>query len=74
MNSVQITAEIVASARQTLPAAHATHYGVMDVEVLSADGRRAMIEFERVLIRREDGESEWCWEAITCWPTEPSSD
>jgi hypothetical protein len=74
MNHIQITSEIVAHARRTLPAAHATNYGVMDVEVLSADGQPAMIEFERVLIRREDGECEWRWEAITCWPTEPSSD
>jgi hypothetical protein len=56
MNHVQITSEIVATARQTLPAAHATNYGVMDVEVLSADGQPAMIEFERVLIQREDVE------------------
>jgi hypothetical protein len=74
MNHVQITIDIVSRARQSLPAANASNYDVMDIEVLASDGRPAMIEFERVLIRREDGECEWRWEAITCWPTEPSSD
>jgi hypothetical protein len=67
MSRVSISREIVASARMSLPPAASTAYNVMDVEVTSSDGQPAMIEFERIPIRREDGTEEWSWEAMTCW-------
>jgi hypothetical protein len=67
MSHVVISREIVASARMSLPPAHSASYNVMDIEVMSADGQPAVIEFERIPVRHEDGDIEWSWEAMTCW-------
>lgn len=68
MSRVVITTETVSSARQSLPPAASAVYNVMDIEVIAADGQPAMIEFERILIRHEDGSEDcWSWEAMTCW-------
>jgi hypothetical protein len=67
MSHLVISSEIVAGARMSLPPAHSTTYNVMDIEVLAADGQPAVIEFERIPVRHEDGGVEWSWEAMTCW-------
>ena len=67
MTRVFITKETVADASMTLPPAHLASYHVMEVEVRSADGSPAMIEFERIRTFDDSGQSCWSWEATTCW-------
>jgi hypothetical protein len=71
MKQIFITRETVLSARLTLPPAHIAPCDVMDVEVLSVAGEPATIEFERILIYHDNGETEWSWEAMTCWSSAP---
>jgi hypothetical protein len=69
ISRVFITKETVANARMTLPPARLACYDVMEVEVMSVDRSPAMIEFERIRIFDESGQSCWSWEATTCWAT-----
>lgn len=67
MNRLPISKETVFSARSSLPRASDAVQGVMEVDVLSDDGRTAAIEFQRFQILDDSGSLTWSWEAVTCW-------
>ena len=62
-----ITRDTVVRAAAALPDPAQTHRDFIDVEVISARGRPAMIEFQKCMAQREDGEWRWGWEAVSCW-------
>ena len=66
VSPVFITKDTVDDARMTLPLAQLVSYEVMQVEVMSANGSPAMIEFERIRTFDESGQCCWTWKATTC--------
>ena len=62
-----INKETVMAACQTLPPAFSAPRDVMEVDVTAVDGRAATIEFSRYFLTDEAGNTEWRWEATTCW-------
>jgi len=67
INRLPISRDTVFAALSSLPGASGAAQAVMQVDVMTDDGRMAAIEFQRLQLLDDAGHSDWNWEAMTCW-------
>ena len=67
MAILDIPKETVAAASSTLPDPFYARCDVANVEVRTRDGKRAIVEFQRLWVRRPDNTRRLEWNAVTCW-------